>query len=94
MSMSNEQDARMYIATLEEQERKRTGIRTLRIRWNVVDGYYIEITLAATSQRFREDPDWDIPEAYELIGNQPPNVHRFRTAELARNEAVVMRAQS
>ncbi len=34
------------IAALEEQERKRTGIANLKVRYNTVFGYYIEVTKA------------------------------------------------
>jgi len=37
-------DAKTVIAGLEQEERKRTGISTLKIRYNRVFGYYIEIT--------------------------------------------------
>jgi len=37
------------IATLEEEERKRTGIANLKVGYNAVFGYYIEVTKANTS---------------------------------------------
>ncbi|MBR0397931.1 MAG: DNA mismatch repair protein MutS [Eubacterium sp.] len=37
-------DGKQWMAELEEAERERTGIRTLRIRFNKVFGYCIEIT--------------------------------------------------
>ncbi len=85
------QTARMYLATVEPRERDRTDIRTLRMRWNEAQGYYIEITLAALSQRAIDDPDFQLPDDYApLSGFAIPNVCRFRTADLAANEAIVM----
>ncbi|MCI0528458.1 MAG: DNA mismatch repair protein MutS, partial [Nitrospira sp.] len=39
-------DGKGWIAKLEAQERKRTGIDSLKVRYNQVFGYYIEITRA------------------------------------------------
>jgi DNA mismatch repair protein MutS len=38
------QSSKQIIATMEERERKRTGIGSLKIRFNQVFGYYIEIS--------------------------------------------------
>ncbi|TAK20155.1 MAG: DNA mismatch repair protein MutS [Chloroflexota bacterium] len=40
-------DARDWIANLESRERERTGVRSLRVGYNRVFGYYIEVTAAA-----------------------------------------------
>src|SRR5207237_1645837 len=37
-------DGKAWIAGIERQEREKTGIRALKIRYNQVFGYYIEIT--------------------------------------------------
>ena len=39
-------DARQWIAALERTERERTGIKNLKVGYNKVFGYYIEITAA------------------------------------------------
>ena len=39
-----------WVADLEEQERERTGIKTLRIGYNRVFGYYIEVSKGAKDQ--------------------------------------------
>lgn len=39
-------DARRFIAALEQRERERTGIRSLKVGYNKVFGYYIEVTAA------------------------------------------------
>ncbi len=37
-------DGKSWIAKMEEEEREKTGIKNLRIRYNHVFGYYIEVT--------------------------------------------------
>src|SRR5262249_10822904 len=39
-------NSRQYIAKIEERERKRTGIASLKVKFNSVFGYYLEITKA------------------------------------------------
>src|SRR5258707_5293053 len=38
------QHSKQIIAAMEERERKRTGIASLKIRYNQIFGYYIEVT--------------------------------------------------
>ncbi len=47
-------EARDFIANLERAERDRTGIRTLKVGYNKVFGYYIEITTAALASAERD----------------------------------------
>jgi DNA mismatch repair protein MutS len=47
-------EARDFIANLERTERDRTGIRTLKVSYNKVFGYYIEITTAALASAERD----------------------------------------
>ena len=47
-------EARDFIANLERSERERTGIRTLKVGYNKVFGYYIEITTAALASAERD----------------------------------------
>ncbi len=47
-------EARDFIANLERSERDRTGIRTLKVGYNKVFGYYIEITTAALASAERD----------------------------------------
>ena len=42
-------DGRQWIADLEQQEKEKTGIKSLKIRYNAVFGYFIEITKANLS---------------------------------------------
>src|SRR3989304_3786875 len=39
-------DARQFLADLERRERERTGIKTLKVGYNKVFGYYIEVSRA------------------------------------------------
>src|SRR5262249_5111276 len=39
-------NSKQYIAGIEERERQRTGIQSLKVKFNSVFGYYIEITRA------------------------------------------------
>ena len=50
------QDADQYLADLETRERERTGITTLKVRYNRVHGYYIEVSKAQSAQ---------VPEDYQ-----------------------------
>ncbi|MCQ2561888.1 MAG: DNA mismatch repair protein MutS, partial [Clostridia bacterium] len=56
---ANSKDARLWIANLENTEKERTGIRTLKVGYNKVFGYYIEV-----SNSFKDQ----VPENY--IRNQ------------------------
>src|SRR5512136_23670 len=42
-------DAKQYLANLERQERERTGIKSLKVGYNRVFGYYIEVSRANMS---------------------------------------------
>ena len=75
--------AREWIANLEPAERRRSGIRTLKVGFNKVFGYYIEVSHANTAK---------LPEDYvrkqTLTGGE-----RYITPELKEKEAVVLSAQ-
>ncbi len=47
---SIQRDGRKFISSMEAAEKERTGIRTLKIGYNKVFGYYIEISKAAAAQ--------------------------------------------
>jgi DNA mismatch repair protein MutS len=44
MLRSAKRDGKQWLADLEEQDRERTGIKNLRIKYNKVFGYYFEVT--------------------------------------------------
>jgi len=72
-----------WIAELEAKERERSGIRSLKIRYNDNFGYYIEITKANASQA---------PEDY-IRRQTLVNCERFSTPELKRLEDIILGAE-
>jgi DNA mismatch repair protein MutS len=75
--------ARTFLATLETSERERTGIRSLRVGYNRVFGYYIEV---ANSHRDRVPADYARKQT--LAGAE-----RFVTPDLKEHEAIVLHAR-
>jgi DNA mismatch repair protein MutS len=76
-------EAREWIARLETSERRRTGIKSLKVGFNKVFGYYIEVSHANTAKL----PD-DYVRKQTLTGGE-----RYLTSELKEKEAVVLSAQ-
>ena len=76
-------DARAWIGKLEGAERKRTGIRSLKVGFNKVFGYYIEVSHASTTE---------LPEEY-VRKQTLTSAERYLTPELKEKEAVVLSAQ-
>jgi DNA mismatch repair protein MutS len=76
-------DGRAYIAELEGIERERTGIKNLKVRYNRVQGYYIEITNANLGA---------VPEDYTRKQTLV-NAERYVTPELKRMEYAVLSAE-
>ncbi len=76
-------DGKGYIARIEARERERTGINSLKVRYNKVFGYYIEVTQANLSS---------IPEDY-IRKQTLVNAERFITPELKEYEAKVLTAE-
>ena len=75
--------AREWIGSLEASERRRSGIRSLKVGYNKVFGYYIEISNANTVRV----PD-DYVRKQTLTGAE-----RYLTPDLKEKEAVVLTAQ-
>jgi DNA mismatch repair protein MutS len=75
--------AREWIAALEGQERERTGIKSLKVGYNKVFGYYIEVTKANTGL---------VPEDY-LRKQTLVNAERYITPEMKEVEAQVLSAE-
>ena len=75
--------AREWIARLEGAERRRTGIKSLKVGFNRVFGYYIEVSHSNTTKL----PD-DYARKQTLTGGE-----RYITPELKEKEAVVLSAQ-
>jgi len=77
------QAAREWLASLETGERARTGIRTLKVGFNKVFGYYIEVSHANTAA---------IPDDYTRKQTLS-TAERYVTTELREKEAIVLSAQ-
>lgn len=77
------QNGKRYIAQIETRERQRTGIQSLKVRFNNVFGYYIEITRA--NQHLA-------PSDYERKQTLA-NAERFTTPELKDYERKVLDAE-
>ncbi|MEK6647350.1 MAG: DNA mismatch repair protein MutS [Candidatus Firestonebacteria bacterium] len=71
-----------WITALEDKEKKRTGIGSLKVRFNSVFGYYIEITKSNLSL---------VPADY-IRKQTVVNAERFITPELKEYESVILGA--
>jgi len=74
---------RQVIASMEERERKRTGIASLKIRYNQIFGFYIEISKA---NLHLAPADYDRKQT--LV-----NAERFTSTELKEHEQKVLSAE-
>ena len=74
---------RAWMATLQEEERKRSGITSLKIGFNQVFGYYIEVT----------KPNLNMVPAHYIRKQTLRNCERFITPELKEQEAKVLNAE-
>ncbi len=75
-------DAKSWIASLERSERERTGIKNLKVGFNKVFGYYLEVTRANAAA---------VPEDY-IRKQTLVNAERYITPELKEYEALVLNA--
>ena len=75
--------ARQYLANLERQERQRTGIKSLKVGYNKVFGYYIEVSNPHLAQ---------VPADY-VRKQTLAGVERYFTPELKEYESAVLNAQ-
>ncbi len=76
-------DAQAFIDGLEVRERERTGIKSLKVDYNKVFGYFIEVSRAVSDQ---VPPDYERKQT--LVGAE-----RFITLELKEYENIVQNAQ-
>ena len=74
---------RQALAAIEDRERQRTGISSLKVRFNSVFGYYLEITKANAKL---------VPADYERKQTLV-NAERFTTPELKEYESKILTAQ-
>ncbi len=77
------QNAKQYLANLERQEQEKTGIKSLKVGYNKVFGYYIEVSKPNLAQ---------VPQDYirkqTLVGGE-----RFFTPELKEYESLILNAR-
>jgi DNA mismatch repair protein MutS len=76
-------DAKSYLANMERVERERTGIKSLKVGYNRVFGYYIEISNANLPQ---------VPGDY-IRKQTLANAERYYTPQLKEYESLILNAQ-
>jgi DNA mismatch repair protein MutS len=76
-------NSKQYLAKVEERERERTGIGSLKVKFNSIFGYYIEISKANLAHA---------PTDYERKQTLV-NAERFTTPELKEYESKILDAQ-
>ncbi len=80
---SDMSDGKSIISKIEAEEREKTGIKTLKVRYNKVFGYYIEVTNSFKSM---------VPDHY-IRKQTLTNCERYITEELKTIEARVLGAK-
>lgn len=75
-------NSKQWIAAFQQKEKERSGIKSLKVGYNKVFGYYIEITNANSSQ---------VPEDY-IRKQTMSNAERFFTPELKEKESLILTA--
>ena len=75
-------DARKYLADLEQRERERTGVKSLKVGYNRVFGYYIEVSRANLQA---------VPDDY-VRKQTLADAERYYTPELKEYESLVLSA--
>ncbi len=78
------EDSATILMHLEQQEQKKTGINSLKVRYNQIYGYYIEVT----KSNVQLVPDYFI-RLQSLVGKE-----RYTTTELKKIEAELLIARS
>jgi DNA mismatch repair protein MutS len=77
------QHAREWIANLEANERQRTGIKSLKVGYNKVFGYYVEIT----------NPNLGLAPADYIRKQTVSNAERYVTPQLKEYETLILHAE-
>lgn len=78
-------NGKVWISELEKNEREKTGIKSLKIGYNRVFGYYIEVT-KANLHLLPEDGNYERKQTLT-------NAERFITPELKEKETVILEAE-
>jgi DNA mismatch repair protein MutS len=81
--VNSSRQARDWISGLETAERQRTGIKTLKVGYNKVFGYFIEVTKANSAH---------VPEDY-LRKQTLVNAERYFTPQMKEYESLVLTAE-
>ena len=81
--MNSSAHARQWVANLEPHERERSGISSLKVGFNKVFGYYIEVTRAHSDR---------VPEDY-IRKQTLTNAERYITPELKEYETLILNAE-
>ena len=81
--LTGSREAKSWVANLEPVERHRTGIKSLKVGFNKVFGYYIEVTRAHSDR---------IPPEY-IRKQTLVNAERYITPELKEYENLILNAQ-
>ncbi len=76
-------EAKQYLASVEQRERQRTGIKSLKVGYNRVFGYYIEVSRANLNL---------VPPDY-IRKQTLAEAERFFTPELKEYESLILNAQ-
>ncbi len=80
-----QREGKTFIAEMEAREKERTGLKNLKIGYNRVFGYYIEISKA---QAALVRDDWGYVRKQTLVNNE-----RFISAELKEKEDAILHAE-
>ncbi|GAB4425987.1 MAG: DNA mismatch repair protein MutS [Anaerolineae bacterium] len=80
--IAGSRDAKKWVAGLEGKERKRTGISSLKVGFNKVFGYYLEVTKANADR---------VPDEY-IRKQTLVNAERYITPELKEYESLILNA--
>lgn len=83
MLRSARRDGKQWLAQLEEQDRERTGIKNLKIKYNKVFGYYFEVTNSYQNL---------VPEDY-VRKQTLANAERYTTPRLKELEDTILNAE-
>ncbi len=76
-------NAKEWVAGLERQERERTGVKSLKVGYNKVFGYYLEVS----------KPNLDKVPADYVRKQTLVNAERFITPELKEQESLILNAE-
>jgi DNA mismatch repair protein MutS len=76
-------NGKSFIASLEQEEQAKTGIRNLKVGYNAVFGYFLEVPKAYAER---------VPAEY-IRKQTTANAERYITAELKDHESLVLGAQ-